>query len=188
MTGRPAAFLDRDGTLITDAHYPGDPAAVRIVPGAAAAIRRLNGSGIPVVVITNQSGIARGFITEQQYQATHDRMVTLFSAAGATIDATYHCPHYPEVTGTCDCRKPATGMYLRASRDLDLDPGSSLFVGDRRRDVEPALTLGGFGVLVPSRDTPREELAWAVEHASVATDLAAALAASSLLRASADPQ
>ena len=145
---RPAAFFDRDGTLVEDPGFQRDPAAVRLLPGAAAAVRRLNAAGIAVVVVTNQSGIARGFITPEEYAAVERRIGELFARDGAQIDATYHCPHYPEVGGPCECRKPGTLLYRRAASDLDLDLGASWGVGDRVSDLEPVRALGGRALLV----------------------------------------
>jgi histidinol-phosphate phosphatase family protein len=157
--GRRAAFLDRDGTLIEDAHYLADPNAVRLLPGAAAVVARLNAAGVLAIVITNQSGIALGRIAENQYEGTRRRLDELLASAGARLDATFHCPHHPAVGGLCECRKPGTALYRRAAAELGVDLTRSLYVGDRHRDVAPGLALGGFARLVPSRDTPAEELA-----------------------------
>ena len=151
---RPAAFLDRDGTIIVDVDYPSRPEDVRLLPGAAAAVRRLNESGIPTVVVTNQSGIARGLFDEAAYQRVRARLDELLAAEGARLDASYHCPHHPDFDIACACRKPGTELYERAARDLALDPRRSLFVGDRLRDVLSTLTLGGRGMLVAGPSTP----------------------------------
>ena len=151
---RPAVFLDRDGTINHDTGYVSDAATVEILPGVAAAIRRLNERNIPVVVITNQSGIARGLISVASYEAVRARIDELLAAEGASVTATYACPHHPDFTGPCECRKPGTLLYETAAREHGLDVKRSLFAGDRWRDVQPALTLGGFGVLVPSEATP----------------------------------
>ena len=155
---RPALFLDRDGTIIADAHYPSEPEQVKLIAGAASAIARANASGIPVVVVTNQSGIGRGHITEAQYQSVNARMVDLFAAEGARIDATYHCPHWPDLDGQCECRKPGIGMHRDAASAMDLALPASVYVGDRWRDVQPAITTGGLGILVPGEETPMEDL------------------------------
>jgi histidinol-phosphate phosphatase family protein len=157
--GRRAAFLDRDGTLIEDAHYLADADAVRLLPGAAEAVARLNAAGVLAIVITNQSGIALGRIADDQYEGTRLRLDELMTSAGARLDATYHCPHHPAVGGPCDCRKPGTALYRRAATELGVDLTRSLYVGDRQRDVAPGIALGGFVRMVPSRDTPAEELA-----------------------------
>ena len=146
--GRPAAFLDRDGTVVRDAHYLADPERVELIPGAAAAIQRLSGAGLAVVIVSNQSGIARGLYSEAQYHAVAKRVDDVLRAAGAAVDGTYYCPHHPDHGGPCDCRKPSTGLYRRAARDHGLDPGASYYVGDKLTDVLPALALGGQGILV----------------------------------------
>lgn len=148
MSGRAAVFLDRDGTIIEDPGYLSDPELVRPLPGAAEALGRLNAAGRLVVVVTNQSGIARGLLSEDQYRATERRLDELLAAAGARIDAHYFCPHHPEVTGPCDCRKPGTLLYRRAAERLRIDLPASWWVGDRLRDIRPAESLGGRGILV----------------------------------------
>jgi len=168
---RPAAFLDRDGTIILDAEYVGDPARVRLLPGAAAALARLNASGVPVIVVTNQSGIARGLLTADDYARVADRVDELLAAEGARIDASYLCPHHPEFTGPCDCRKPGTLLYRRAAEEHDLDLVRSVYIGDRWRDVVPALDLGGRGILVPTSSTPADELRRAELEAETAPAL-----------------
>lgn len=148
MSPRPAVFLDRDGAIIEDTGFVRDPETVRLIPGAADAIRRLNHAGWAVVVVTNQSGIARGLLTEDQYQAVARRTVELLAAEGARIDATYMCPHWPPISGACDCRKPGLQHYRTAIDALDLDPARSAFLGDKLSDIEPARLLGGRGVLL----------------------------------------
>jgi D-glycero-D-manno-heptose 1,7-bisphosphate phosphatase len=158
VTGRAAAFLDRDGTIIRDASYVRDPHDVELLPGAAAAIRRLNDSLIPVIIVTNQSGIARGYLTAADYELVQRRLDDLLLAEGARVAATYMCPHHPDITGPCDCRKPALALYRQAIADHDLDPARSLFAGDRWRDVAPAAKLGGLGVLLDVESTPADDL------------------------------
>ncbi len=153
-----AAFLDRDGTLVEDLHYLSDPGAVRLLPHVGESVRRLNDAGVLVVVVTNQSGIARGLITEAQYEAIRSRLQAILRDEGARIDATYHCPHHPDIDGTCECRKPGTGMYRRAAAELGIDLKRSLYVGDRFRDVSPGIELGGMAFLVPSPSSPGSEL------------------------------
>ncbi|MES2521071.1 MAG: HAD-IIIA family hydrolase [Gemmatimonadota bacterium] len=163
---RQALFIDRDGTLIADAHYLADPAGVRLLPGAAAAVAQANAAGVLVIVVTNQSGIARGLITVAQYEATRDRTVALLAAKGARVDATFHCPHWPAVTGPCDCRKPGLGMYRRAAAEFGIALDQSGYIGDRWRDVQPARETGGIGVLVPGLETPEADLEQARVHVS----------------------
>jgi D-glycero-D-manno-heptose 1,7-bisphosphate phosphatase len=144
---------------------------IHLLPGAAETVRRLNNAGFLAIVVTNQSGIAQGLITEAQYEATRDRLAALLREAGARLDAQYHCPHYPSVTGGCECRKPGTGLFRQAAREHDISLAQCLYVGDRRRDVEPGIILGGCGVLVPSAETTTAELMWASEHATVDASL-----------------
>lgn len=146
--GRPAAFLDRDGTIIVDRDYPGDPAAVELLPGAAASIVRLQEHGLLALMITNQSGIGRGLITEEDYRSVQRRMEELLAAEGAVLDGTYHCPHAPDRVPACECRKPAVGLYRQAAHEHGVDLAASYFIGDRLRDVLPGSAFGGTGFLV----------------------------------------
>lgn len=148
MAGVPAVFLDRDGTIIADQDYPGDADRVALLPGAAAAVARFNRAGLPVLVVTNQSGIGRGFITEAQFRSVQARMERLLETEGARLDDTLFCPHSPDRSPACDCRKPATGLYLQAARDRGIDLARSLYIGDRLRDVLPGLELGGTTFLI----------------------------------------
>ena len=143
-----AVFLDRDGTLIDDPGYISDPGEVHLLPGVAEAVRRINQSGKLAIVATNQSGIARGFITEAQYQSIERRVDALLAEHGAHLEAHYFCPHLPEITGPCECRKPGTLLYRQAADRFGIDLGESWWIGDRLRDVEPAATFGGRGILV----------------------------------------
>jgi D-glycero-D-manno-heptose 1,7-bisphosphate phosphatase len=145
---RPAVFIDRDGTLITERSYLADPEGVTLVPGAVEALAELRRAGFALVTVTNQSGIARGLYREADYHAVADRVVEVLDEAGVPPDDVQYCPHHPDVTGPCDCRKPATGMYLRSAALLGLDPAASYYVGDKLTDVLPAIALGGRGILV----------------------------------------
>jgi histidinol-phosphate phosphatase family protein len=169
-----AAFLDRDGTIIRDTEYLRDPDQVELLPGAAAAIRRLNEAGWMVIVVTNQSGIARGLLTEQDYERVRMRVDKLIAADGARIDASYHCPHHPDFTGACECRKPGLQLYSTAVADHNLDPARSWFVGDRLRDVSPADHFGGNSVLLIVDSTPDADRQ-AVGDRRTADSLAAAV-------------
>ena len=157
MTGRPAAFLDRDGTIIRETNYIRNPADVEVLPGVAAALRELNERGVAVIVVTNQSGIARGMLTARDYEAVTQRLNALLAAEQARIDATYMCPHHPDATGSCDCRKPGVALYRKAIHDHHLDPALSVYVGDRWRDVAPALVLGGMPILLDVDSTLEED-------------------------------
>ena len=143
-----AVFLDRDGTIVDDPGFLHEPAKVKLLPGAAEAIRRLNDRGFVVVVVSNQSGIARGLYSVADYEAVQRRLVELLNAQGARLDAAYFCPHWPDVTGPCTCRKPGLKLFRDAQAALDIDFARSWWVGDRLSDVQPALALGGTGILV----------------------------------------
>lgn len=151
MSSRPlraAVFLDRDGTIIDDVHYVADPSRVVLRPGAADAIARLNRAGLLAIVVTNQSGIARGLVGEADYKAVASRVDELLRQHGAHLDVTYMCPHHPEIGGACDCRKPGTMLFRRAAAEHGVDLGRSAFVGDRWRDVAPGIELGGRPMLI----------------------------------------
>ena len=152
-----AVFLDRDGTLMEDAHYIKSPAQVRLLPGAAAAVRRINDAGIPAIVVTNQSGIARGIFTVADYEAVKKQFEHLLGAHGARIDASYYCPHHPGKDGPCSCRKPGTKMFEDAISDFKLNPAKVAYVGDRWRDVVAAKKLGGRGIMISSSMTNDED-------------------------------
>ncbi len=134
-TPRPAVFLDRDGVLIEDVHYLKNPEQVRLTPGAGPAVARLNAEGLPVVVVTNQSGVARGYFSETAVAEAHRRLDELLAEHGARVDRYYHCPHHPGGTVAayrvaCECRKPRPGMLLRAAPNwaLTLTPLTSLAI------------------------------------------------------------
>ncbi len=163
---RPALFLDRDGTIIQDAHYLADAARVRLLRGAAAAVASANARDVLTIVVTNQSGIARGLITADQYDAVRAQTDLLLARDGARVDATLHCPHSPEVSGPCDCRKPGLGMYHDAAATFNIDLAASAYIGDRWRDIEPGRVLGGYGFLIPGSETPETDLEHARTHVS----------------------
>lgn len=162
-SGRIAAFLDRDGTIIDDAHYIADPELVHLRPGAAEAIARLNRAHVPVIVVTNQSGLARGTISESDYQRVASRLNHLLAQQDARIDATYMCPHHPDFGGPCDCRKPGTLLFRRAADEHGLALARSAFIGDRWRDVQPGIELGGRAMLIVDEDTSRDDRTQAIE-------------------------
>jgi D-glycero-D-manno-heptose 1,7-bisphosphate phosphatase len=172
---RPAVFLDRDGTIIEDVSYPRDPEQIRLLPGAGRAIHRLNTSGLLVLVVTNQSGIARGILSEEDYGRTERRLDELLAGYSARIDAHYFCPHLPELTGPCECRKPGTLLYRQAAKDFDIDLGRSWWVGDRMRDVQPAEALGGRSILVLSEAAESEPSRGTAHWGLQAPDLSGAV-------------
>lgn len=148
MSLRPAVFLDRDGTLIEEKDYLADPDGVEVIPGTYEALAELRAAGFHLVTVTNQAGIARGYYTDDDYRAVAARLDEMLAEAGTPVDDTRYCPHHPDVTGPCACRKPATGMYLAAAADLGIDLRASYYVGDKVSDVLPALELEGQGILV----------------------------------------
>jgi D-glycero-D-manno-heptose 1,7-bisphosphate phosphatase len=152
VTG-PAVFLDRDGTLIEEVGYLDRIERVVLYPWSIDAIRVLNRAGLRVIVITNQSGVARGYFTEAVVDQLHSHISALIARGGARIDAYYYCPHHPDGSVEqyklrCDCRKPGRGLVDRAARELGIDPSASYVVGDRWLDVRLARSVGARGVLV----------------------------------------
>jgi D-glycero-D-manno-heptose 1,7-bisphosphate phosphatase len=144
---RPAVFLDRDGVINENrADYVKSWQEVVILPGAFEAIRRLASSDYVIAVVTNQSPIGRGIITEQTVDGIHARLVMAIEAAGGRVDGAFYCPHHPEEG--CDCRKPQPGLLLQAAEELALDLANSWFVGDARSDVEAALNAGCRPIMV----------------------------------------
>lgn len=143
-----AVFLDRDGTIVEDPGFLHEPEKVALLQGAAEAIRRLNEAGYRVIIVTNQSGIARGRYTVSDYEAVQRRLGELLAAKGARIDAAYFCPHHPLVSGPCECRKPGLKLFREAQAAFDIDFTRSWWVGDRLSDVQPARLLGGNAILV----------------------------------------
>lgn len=149
---RGGIFLDRDGTIIEDPGYISRPDQVALLPQAAEGLSRLAAEGWPLVIVSNQSGIARGHHTAEDFSAVNQRMMELLSPRGVTFRGAYYCPHHPDVTGPCACRKPGTELFERAARDWGLDVSACWFVGDRVRDAEPAKRLGGRALLVGRQD------------------------------------
>jgi D,D-heptose 1,7-bisphosphate phosphatase len=150
---RAAVFLDRDGTINEEVGYLDRMEKLQLIPGAAEAIRLINKSGMKAVVVTNQSGVARGIFTESFVAEIHARLRDILRAEGALIDAFYFCPHHPtegqvEYLKICDCRKPAPGMLLRAAEELRIDPNHSYMVGDTLKDIEAGARAGAQGILV----------------------------------------
>lgn len=153
MGSRPAAFLDRDGTVTVENSYITRPEGIRLADGAGAAIRALNAAGVLAVIISNQSGVARGLMSEEDMAAVHAATESLLAAEGATLDGAYYCPNHVDgkvrrFTRDTSCRKPAVGMLELAVRDLDIDLDRSAMVGDQMTDVEFANRAGIPAVLV----------------------------------------
>jgi len=149
----PALFLDRDGTLVHARHYPRRPDELVLYDGIGPGLRRLQGAGFRLVVITNQSGLARGLFTDLDLDRMHDHLRHELARLGLRLDGVYHCPHHPEgmvpsLAVACGCRKPEPGMLRRAATELDLDLARSWFLGDILDDVEAGLRAGCRTVLV----------------------------------------
>lgn len=173
---RPAiVFLDRDGTIIEDTHFVSHPDDVRLLPRAADAIAKLNDAGIPVVIVTNQSGIGRGYFGVAEYELVNERVNADLKQAGARIDAVYYCPHAPDADNPCPCRKPGTALFDEALKKFGVAGGRAAFVGDRVRDVSPALPFGGTGYLIVSAATTTEDVEWAEREARTVGSLAEAV-------------
>lgn len=149
-----AALLDRDGVVIMDTGYVASPEEVKLIPGAARAIRELREQGWRVAVVTNQSGVARGLITEEDLERINTRMEELLAAEGAELDALYYCPHHPKSAASsrylsaCPCRKPAPGLLRQAALDLAIDLRHSWLVGDKPSDIAAGQAAGCRTVLV----------------------------------------
>jgi len=150
---RAAIFLDRDGTLIEEVDYLRRVEDLRILPGVPQALRALQAAGFALVLLTNQSGVARGLLTEETLQELHAALTDRLAAAGVRLDALHYCPHHPDYgpphyRRPCTCRKPATGMMEVATKALGLDLSASWTVGDKLSDLEGPLTMGCRAILV----------------------------------------
>lgn len=150
---RPGVFLDRDGTINEQMGYINHISRFHLLPRAASAIRLLNDNNIPVVVVTNQSGLARGYFPETLLDEVHEKMNRLLAAEGAHVDGIYVCPHHPEAKHeqyrvSCECRKPNTGLFTTAAKDMGLDLSLSYVVGDRWSDLKAAADCRATGILV----------------------------------------
>jgi len=153
MRLRPAIFLDRDGVVIEGVHYLASPSQVRLIPGAAEAIASLNRAGWPVVIVTNQSGVARGLFDSEAVHAVHRHISNLLVEHHARIEEYYFCPHLetaevPEYRLDCECRKPKPGMLHQAAAELSLDLAKSWMIGDRESDLQAGAAAGARTILV----------------------------------------
>ena len=155
MSGRPAVFLDRDGTLIEERHYPVNAGDIVPLPGAGGALARLAQAGYQRIVLTNQSAVARGLLTEEDLGLLHEDMCRKLAQEGGGIDALYYCPHHPDGKAVgyafaCACRKPARGLLDVAVAEQDVDLARSAFIGDSPRDLFPGVAPAGPRILVAS--------------------------------------
>lgn len=165
-------LIDRDGTINVERHYLSDPAQLALIPGAGAALRRLRQAGYGIAIITNQSGIARGYFDQDRLAAIHARLIALLEAEGAGVDGIYICPHGPD--DDCDCRKPLPGMAEQAMAEHGFDPKLSTVIGDKEVDVELGKAIGAATFLV--RTGHGETYAATSKADHVVADLAAAVA------------
>ena len=149
---QPAVFLDRDGTVCEEVGYLREVKDLQLIPGSAQAIRKIRQAGWKVVIISNQSGVARGYLTEETVQTIHTALREMLLKEEAEIDGIYYCPHHPKgnppYNMQCDCRKPKAGMLKQATKDLDLDLNRSIVIGDKLSDVQTAQRLNIPGILV----------------------------------------
>lgn len=148
-----AVFLDRDGVLIRNIPYLSDPDRIELLPGVPEALRILKKQGFLLIVVTNQSGIARGFLDEARLKMIHSTIRTKLGQKGTDIDAIYYCPHLPnapirEYAVSCDCRKPKPGLLLQASRDYDIDLTRSFLIGDSETDILAGKAAGCITILI----------------------------------------
>jgi D-glycero-D-manno-heptose 1,7-bisphosphate phosphatase len=158
MDVRGGVFLDRDGTIIQEVAYLSDPEAIALIPGAARAIRLINRFGFRAVVVSNQSGVGRGYFPASVVEEITERLRSLLGQAGALLDGVYYCPHHPD--DGCKCRKPEPGMLQRAAEDLGIDLPASYMVGDKADDVRAIRRVEGKGVLVLTGYGRGEREAW----------------------------
>lgn len=173
LNPRRFVLLDRDGTIIHDKHYLADPDGVELIAGAAQGMRVLRDLGFGIVVVTNQSGIGRGFFTIEAQHRIHERMCALLAEEGVGVDGIYICPHTPEQD--CTCRKPLPGLAEQALKDHGFDPETAIVIGDKRADIELGKAIGALSILVRTGKGAAEEAkgkAGAADH--IVDDLAAA--------------
>lgn len=174
-------FLDRDGVINEEVNYLSDPKDMRLIEGAPAAIRRLNEQKIPVIVITNQAGVARGYYAESQVEVLHEALAKELARSGAHIDRFYYCPHHLGGQGEhaidCDCRKPRAGMLKKAAEDFHLNLSKCALVGDKATDIEAGAAVGCRTVLVQTGYGAKEWSSWnqSFQPSYVAPDLLAAV-------------
>lgn len=169
----PTVFLDRDGTINEDLNYIDSPERLIIIDGASSAIRKLNSKGFKVVVITNQSGVGRGYFTKEAVDVVNKRLEEILKKDGAHLDGIYYCLHHPD--DNCECRKPKIGLVEKAKKDLHIDLNKSYIVGDKISDIEIAQNIGGKGILVLTGKGKDEEKKIKQKPCYIAKDLSDAV-------------
>ena len=159
-----AVFLDRDGVINEEVNYLIHPKDLRLIPGAARAVRSFNERSIPVIVVTNQAGVARGYYKESQITPLHEELSRLLGKEGAHVDRYYYCPHHPDGKGEykkiCDCRKPMPGLLLQAAKEMGLDLTRCAIVGDKASDIGAGHAVGAKSVLVMTGYGEKEWKTW----------------------------
>lgn len=170
----PAVFLDRDGVINEEVHYLSDVADLKLIDGAAAAIQRLNAAGIPVLVVTNQSGVARGYLDEDQLLVIHKALVGLLGDHNASVQGIYYSPYHPDGVGDyarqSDCRKPGAGMLRAAADDFAISLRESVLVGDRINDIRAGHAAGTRAIMVKTGHGAKEATLPEASEADVLAD------------------
>jgi D,D-heptose 1,7-bisphosphate phosphatase len=163
--GDRVVFIDRDGTINVNFGYIDNPDDFEMYPGVKEGIKLLKDKGFKIIVITNQSGIARGYFSEETLENIHQKMKNELSKKGASIDAIYYCPHHPK--DKCNCRKPNTGLFQQAVKELNIDVKRSFIIGDRMLDIEAGYKIGCKTVLVPEN---KEKVEQEMKESSIKPD------------------
>jgi len=180
VSGRPAIFMDRDGTICQEVGYVNHVSRCALLPRSAAAIRLINEAGRPALVATNQAGVARGYFEEPLIGQVHERMRRLLAEGGARVDGVYYCAHHPTAgappyRADCDCRKPKPGMLLQGAKEHDSDLGRSWMIGDSIKDIEAGRAAGTGTVMVMTGygrgESEHRRGEWRVEPDHMAEDL-----------------
>ena len=167
-------ILDRDGTIIEDKHYLSDPDQVELLQHSVPGLKRIVSLGFGLLIVTNQSGVGRGYYTEEQVHEVNNRLIEMLGEEGIWVDAIRYCPHIPE--DNCECRKPHPGLVENAAIELGFDPAESIVIGDKRCDIDMAKAVGGCSILVRTGYGSEHERLDGVEPDWIADDLAAAAA------------
>ncbi|NIY75910.1 HAD family hydrolase [Thalassospira sp. HF15] len=176
----PAVFLDRDGVINEEVHYLSDVADLKLIAGTCEAIKRLNDAGVPVIVVTNQSGVARGYLTEDQLLEIHKALVAMLSDHKASVQGIYYSPYHPDGQGEyrreSTCRKPDSGMLLAASEEFAISLSDSVLIGDRINDIRAGHAAGTKAIMVRTGHGAKEAILPEAQEADfIADDLAAAV-------------